>query len=127
VVSPVRFRPSPLSLSPYLPGDEYLATGGERRDPRRDVDGCSKVVAAPLDGRAMVGADSDRWGVVAAHCAARDPQGEANCVGGVGHSEHERVAGRLHVLAVDAWELRLNGIRELLDQLDGLLVPIAPP
>jgi hypothetical protein len=28
------------------------------------------------------------------------------------------------VLAVDAWELRLNRIRELLDQLHGMLVSV---
>ena len=59
---------------------------------------------------------------MAAHRIARDPQAEANCIGRVGHSEHERVADRLHVLAVDAWKLRLNRIRELLDELHGLLV-----
>jgi hypothetical protein len=59
---------------------------------------------------------------VAAHRIARDPHAETNCVGGIGHSQHERVADRLHVLAVDAWELRLNGVRELLHELHGLLV-----
>ena len=43
-------------------------------------------------------------------------------MGRIGHSEHERVADRLHVLAIDAWKLRLNGIRELLHELHGLLV-----
>jgi hypothetical protein len=70
----------------------------------------------------VVAADADRWRLVAAHRIARDPQAEANCIGGIGHSQHERVADRLHVLAVDAWEFRLNDIRELLHELHGMLV-----
>ena len=70
----------------------------------------------------MVAAHADRWRLVAAHRIARDPQAEANCIGGVGHSQHERVADCLHVLAVDAWELSLNDIRELLHELHGMLV-----
>jgi hypothetical protein len=72
----------------------------------------------------VVRADADRWRVAAAHRIARDPQAEANCIGGVGDSEHERVADCLHILAVNAWEFCPNGIRELLDQLQGLLVPM---
>jgi len=60
--------------------------------------------------------------VVAAQRIARDPHGEPNCIGGIGHSQHERIADRLHVLAVHAWKLRLDGIRELLHELHGLLV-----
>ena len=59
---------------------------------------------------------------VAAHRIARDPQAEANRIGGIGHSEHEGVADGLHVLAVDAWKLRLNATRERLHELHGLLV-----
>jgi hypothetical protein len=70
----------------------------------------------------VVAADANGWRVMAAHRIARDPQAEANCIGGIGHPQHERIADRLHVLAGDAWKLRLNGIRELLHELHGLLV-----
>jgi hypothetical protein len=70
----------------------------------------------------VVAADANRWRLVAAHRIARDPQAKADGVGGVGHSEHERVADRLYILAVDAWEFRLNRIRELLDQLHRMLI-----
>jgi hypothetical protein len=70
----------------------------------------------------VVAAHTDRWRAVAAHRIARDPQAEANCICGVGHAQHERVADCLHILAVDAWELRLNDIRELLHELHGMLV-----
>jgi hypothetical protein len=103
-------------------GDKYLAAGGERRHPRRNIDRRSEVVAAALDSRAVVAAHANRRRLVAAHRIARDPQTKANGSGGIGHSEHERVADRLHVLAVDAWKLSLNGIRKLLHELHRLLV-----
>ena len=105
-----------------LTGDEYLAAGRERRHARRDVDCRSEVVAAALDSRSVVPADADGWRVVAAQCMARNPHAEPNCIGGIGHSQHERIADRLHVLAVHAWKLRLDDIRELLHELHGLLV-----
>jgi len=103
-------------------GDKYLAARGERRDPRRDIDRRSEVVAAAFDSRAVVAADADRWRMMAAHRIARDPQAEANSVAGFGHPQHERVADCLHVLAVDAREFRLNDICELLHELHGVLV-----
>ena len=62
--------------------------------------------------------------MMAADRIARDPQAETNCIGWVGHSQHERVADCLHVLAVDAWEFRLHDIRELLYELHGMLVTV---
>lgn len=46
-------------------------------------------------------ADANRRRLMSAHRIPRDPQTEANRVAGIGYSEHERVADRLDVLAVD--------------------------
>jgi hypothetical protein len=61
---------------------------------------------------------------MAAHRTARDPQAETDCIAGIGHSEHERVADRLHVLAADPGELCLHGPGELVDELEGVLVTV---
>ena len=57
-----------------------------------------------------------------AHRAPCDPQPEANRIGRIWHSEHERVADGLDALAVDARELCLNDSREVVDELHCLLV-----
>ena len=67
----------------------------------------------------MVAADANRWRLVAAHRIARDPQTQTDCIAGIGHSEHERVADRLYILAVDTRKFRLHRRGERLHELHG--------
>ena len=83
-----------------------------------------KIVAAAFDSGAEVGAGSNRRRLMTPHGIPGDPQTEPNRVARVGHSEHERVADGLDVLATNGWELRLNDRREVVDELHCVLVSV---
>jgi hypothetical protein len=66
---------------PHCLGQERLAAGGDRRDSRGEVHGCSEPVAGARDGRAMVHADPDSGESVAGDDVVRGREAQRHSVG----------------------------------------------
>ena len=59
-----------------------------------------------------------------AHRIASDPQAQKQCVARIGYPEHQGIADRLDVLAVETRKLHLNCAGELLHEPHGMLVSV---
>ncbi len=79
-------------------GGEELSVG-DRGDAGGDVHRGADVVALPVQQRAEVGADADRWEVLLAVDRGVDVEPASHGVGGIGECEHELVADLFDDLA----------------------------
>src|SRR4029077_3443855 len=80
--------------------DQHLATSGERRDPRGQIDGRAEIVAFILERWPVMEAYSDGRRSMVEHEVLGDPETKDDPVSRIRDPQHERVPNRLDVFSL---------------------------